>query len=211
MLVTRSRDARVVASAVGVNIDPTLDGRQQLSGFPHISASGSRLPDALSRDEERPRMDGSDRRDPYLASDRVESVMQHDAEVSQPHYTFRRRGLASLETFSRGDRWYVVVDAVGIRRLSFMAGVAGAFAIADVAGDHLPNALINTANEQDAARRRRRHVDVVKAEAYNATLQRSIGLLDLIGPPARLPGARIVAAHSAAEVLQRALLRDPVG
>lgn len=162
----------------------------------------------MQKDEERLRMNGSERRDTYLEADRFESFMQRFTEVSQPHYTFRRRRLASGDNFRRIDRWYSLVDDVCFRLLSFMAGVVGAFATADVASDHLPITLRISASDAHGCRRRRLHADIVRAEIYQATLHRKLELLDVIGSPSRRLAALISAAHSAAKVTERAFLQD---
>lgn len=217
MSVTFWHNARVIAHIVGIHIDLALSGGQQLSVFRHLAAAGGRHPEAVSvvggdwnfmqRDEERLRMDGSELRDAYMEADRFESVMQRFAEVSQPHYTFRRRGLVAGDAFSRIDRWNTMVDEVCFRRLLFLAGVVGAFAAAHAASDNLPITLTISAREACGCRRRRLHTDVVKSEVYQAILCHKLDLLDITGSPARRLDALVAAAHSATKVAERALLR----
>lgn len=207
-----------IVHMVGVHIDPSLDAHRQLGMFCRIAAAGSRHLAALSvlgvdwncmkRDEERFRSDGIDRRDTHLAADRFDAVMQDYTEAYQPHFTYRRRGLAGQDTYSRIDRWYMLHDAVAERCMSYIAGLFCSFVSGRCPSDHLPITLTVTIADVGPSRRRRPYASVVRTEVYQSTLQRNLEMLSLTCSAARRLGASISAAHSAATVANSAFLRD---
>lgn len=122
LAVTFWHAAQVVAHIFGVHIDPALSDGQKLWVFRRIATAGGRYPEAVSavggdwnlthRDEERLRIDGTERRDTYMEADRFDSAMRRFAEVSQPHYAFPLPSVTS-GAFSMIDRWYVCVGGRG--------------------------------------------------------------------------------------------------
>lgn len=125
-----------------------------------------------------------------------------------PHHTYRRRGLATHDTYNRIDRWYRLHDEVVGRLLSCVAGVVGSLAAADPPNDPLPIILTISTSDKGPSRKRRLHAHIVSPGPYLATLARKLEMLLLHGSPTRRLGAVVVAAHSPARITEVALLRD---